>query len=87
MANELQTRAAGLESPAQNAAAITPNDSTDLTNYARALYVGVTGDIVVDLVQSGSSITIKAAPVGILPISVKRVRSTGTTATNLLALW
>ena len=34
--------------PADGAAAVTPNDSADLTHVARALYVGGTGDIKID---------------------------------------
>lgn len=71
------------------AAAVTPNDSTDLTTYAKALYVGVTGDVVVLPVGNadGASVTFKAHPVGYMPVMVRRVLSTGTTATNILALF
>ena len=37
----------GLTSPADNAAAVTPSDSTDLAFTSRALYVGGAGNIVV----------------------------------------
>jgi hypothetical protein len=73
--------------PANGAAVITPNNSADLTVYARAIYVGVGGNITVDMTDSGTNITFLAVPQGtILPIQVKRVYSTGTTATNLVAL-
>lgn len=72
--------------PATKAAAVTPSDGTDLTSIPRALYVGVSGDVSVDMEESGDAIVFKAVPVGILPIRVKRVRATGTTATNILAL-
>ena len=72
--------------PAKNAAAVTPNDSTDLTNVARALYIGVAGDVKVDTL-GGDTVTLTAVPVGILPISVTRVYATGTAATNITALW
>lgn len=71
-----------------NAAAITPSDSVDLTNAAtRGVYVGVAGDVKVDLVGTGTAVVFKAAPVGILNVQAKRVYSTGTTATNLVALY
>lgn len=78
---------AAINGPAVNAAAVTPSDSTDLTYATRALYIGVTGDVVVNMVGTGATITYKAVPVGILPIRVTRVLSTNTTATNILALW
>lgn len=75
----------GLADPPRNAVAITPDDATDLTNYTRGIHVGVAGDVKVDMVNSGQ-VTFKA-PVGILWVQAKRVYSTGTTATNLIALW
>lgn len=72
--------------PATEAVAVTPSDGADLAQATRALYIGVTGDVTVDMAESGSTILFKAVPVGILPVRVKRVRATGTTATNILAL-
>jgi hypothetical protein len=74
--------------PAPNGYAITPNNSTDLPNNIRAIYVGSAGDIKVDFVDSGSGVVIKNATAGsILPFQVKRVYATGTTATNLVGLF
>lgn len=88
MADAFSSNEAGLDSPAFNAAAVTPNDSTDLTNTARALYIGGAGDVVVDMVGSGSTITFAGLAAGtILPVRAARVRSTSTTATNIVALW
>jgi hypothetical protein len=73
--------------PADNAAAVTPNDSTDLTNTARALYVGSTGDVKVDT-AAGDTVTFGTVPSGaILPVRVKRVYSTGTTASNIVSIF
>lgn len=73
--------------PAQDAAAVVPDDGDDLgTTPCRALYVGVSGDVKVTT-SDGTTVTFKAAPVGILAVSVKRVFATGTTATNILALY
>lgn len=76
-----------LDSPAINAAAVTKHDTNDLTYASRALYIGVTGDVVVNMAGTGSAITFKAVPVGVLPIRVTRVLSTGTTATDIVSLW
>lgn len=73
-------------SPARSAAAVTPNDSADLANSAKALWVGVEGDVVVDTTGGQTSVIFKNVK-GILPVSVKRVRSTNTTATDIVALY
>lgn len=74
--------------PAKRAAAITPSDATDLETPTRGIYIGVTGDVTVDLEDSGTTILFKGAVAGsVLPVEAKRVRATGTTATNLVALW
>jgi hypothetical protein len=71
----------------KNAAAVTPNDNTDLTNQARALYIGGTGNLVITP-PIGGNVTFVAVPVGtLLPIQANRVLATGTTATNIVALW
>lgn len=74
--------------PASNAVAVTPSDSTDLTYTTRALYVGGAGTVVVNMNDTGSSISFVAVAAGsVLPIRVDRVRATGTTATNIVALY
>ena len=73
-----------LDSPGQKHAAVTPNDSTDLADFARSLYIGVTGDVkVTDL--GGIDITWKNVPVGDFPHGARRVWATGTTATEIIA--
>lgn len=68
------------------AAAIVPADGADLPALTRAIYVGVAGDVKVDMETTGT-VTFKALPVGIQRLRVKRVYATGTTATNLVALY
>ena len=73
--------------PAEGAAAVTPNDSTDLTTLSRALYVGSGGSIAV-VVADGSTVTFVGVLSGsVLPVRVSRVLATGTTATNIVALY
>lgn len=77
---------AGLVGPGDDAFAVTPSDSVDFTVAARALYVGVTGNVVV-ITKGGTAITFTAVPAGmILPIRCTRVNSTNTTATNIVGL-
>lgn len=72
----------------RNAAAITTSDTVDLTIPTRGIWVGGTGAVKVNLVDTGTNITFSAVPAGtLLPVRAKRVLATGTTATNLVALW
>lgn len=77
---------------AHNASAVTPNDSTVIPT-TRALYVGVSGNITVRMADNfaqgtgGDNILFVAVPVGILPIQVDKVYSTGTAATSIIALY
>lgn len=87
--------------PARHAIAVTPSDTKDVTNatgdaasqYAKGLYIGVSGDVTAVLAGdngnslAGTAVTFKAVPVGMLPIQVRRVMATGTTATNIVALY
>lgn len=74
--------------PARGAAAVTPNDTTDLPTYARALFIGTAGNISVIPVNNDDAapVTLKVAA-GVLPVQVRRVRATGTTAADIVALY
>lgn len=73
---------------AVDAVAVTPNDSADLTNgECRALYVGMGGNVSLDVGNSTAVVFSNVPSGGILPIRAKRVRSTSTTATNIVALY
>ena len=74
-------------SHARHGAAVTPDDDNDLSDHARALYVGGGGDV--ELVTlGGDTLVFKSVPAGaILPVATVRVRAAGTTATHILALW
>lgn len=75
-----------LESSA--AVAVVPSDAVDLAVPSRALYVGGAGDVTAIMTRGGNTVVFKAVPVGTtLPVSVSRVMVTGTTATNIVALY
>ena len=75
-----------IEAPATHAEAVTPSDSAELTNVTRALYVGGAGNVVV-VMHGGETVTFTGVPAGaILPIRVKQVKSTSTTATSIVGL-
>ena len=70
-----------LTEPATSAFAITPDDDTDLAVTPRALWTGAGGTIVCIMAGDAESITLTDVAAGcILPIRVKRVLETGTTA-------
>jgi hypothetical protein len=77
---QVETKSAG------TAVVVTTNDATNIP-ATRAIYVGVAGDVKVNMAVTGTAIVFKAAPVGFLNISATRVYATGTTATNLVALY
>ena len=66
-----------------NATKVTTSDSA--ANNYKALYIGVAGAVVVETVD-GTSLTFTAVPVGVLPISVVKVRASGTAATDIIGL-
>lgn len=66
---------------------ITPSDSVDQARIFRGIYCGGVGDIAV-VMQSGKVLTFVSVPTGgILPVIGRRVNSTNTDATNLIALY
>jgi hypothetical protein len=71
----------------KNAAAVTPSNTEDLAVTASALYIGVSGHVKVDMEGTGDGIIFKSVPVGILRGRFTRVYSTGTAATDIIALW
>lgn len=70
--------------PASGGYAVTPSDSTILTKTPRALWVGVSGDLVL-VFSDESTATIKGA-VGLIPVRAKKVMSS-TTCTDIVALY
>lgn len=71
---------------AQYAEAVTPHDVNQLAVVGRALYIGGAGAVAV-VTEGGQSVTFAAVPVGtLLPIRVKQVKATGTTATNIVSI-
>lgn len=75
-----------IDSVAEKAYAITPDDNADLPKATRSVYVGTGGDLKVDMV-SGDTVEFKNVSDGsLLPVRVKRVYSTSTAAADLVAL-
>lgn len=77
----------GFDASATRAVAVTPNDTNDLAYTSRALWIGGGGNVAVILADDTNPVTFSGVPAGtLLPLRVKRVRSTGTTATNIVAV-
>lgn len=64
---------------------ITPSDSALLEPRPDGLWIGATGDVVLED-ASGNLATFKAVGGSVIPCSPRRIRATGTTATNIVGL-
>ncbi|MBB4407086.1 hypothetical protein [Agrobacterium radiobacter] len=77
--------------PAGYAWPVTASDGTDLVKHTRAIYIGGDGNVACEVYDPATQ---KVAPVTfiglvagtVLPVRTKRILSTGTTATNIVAL-
>jgi hypothetical protein len=82
---------ADITRPGESLVAVTKSDTADVTRlgseYPRALWVGGVGDV--DIVTpDGRNAVLSAVPAGtLLPIRFKRVNSTLTTATLMVAIY
>ena len=74
--------------PATGLELITPSDTTDLAaKRFRSLWVGGAGNIAVIAQNDSTAVTISGVAAGtLLPIAVKKVMSTNTTATLIVGL-
>ena len=69
------------------AATVTPSDSVALPTLAYGLYVGGAGNVAL-VTEGGDAVTLTAVPVGsVIRLSINQIKATGTTATNLVAVW
>lgn len=72
--------------PATRAAAVTPNDGANLPHNARSLYVGTAGNVHLETIE-GDDVTMPVGDNQYLLQQVQKVFSTGTTASNIFAVW
>jgi hypothetical protein len=71
---------------AANAAAVTPNDTTELDYITRGLLIGTAGALKVTM-QNNQVVTMANVPAGFYPWRVRIVWSNGTAASNIVAFW
>jgi|MesohylFT_1024984.scaffolds.fasta_scaffold515953_1 hypothetical protein len=77
----------GIIDPSGDPFAATPSDTVDFARVAKALYIGGGGNVVVLAEDGNTAITFSTVPSGyILPVRVRRILVTGTTATNIIGL-
>lgn len=72
--------------PGYNLIAVTPSDSTIFSPAVRQLYVGASGTVTVET-EAGSTVTFSNVIGGsyLGPFFIKKVKSTGTTASAIVA--
>ncbi len=88
MIDMFKTHARSLTSPPEDAASITPGDAgSELSHVTRALYVGVAGDLAL-LMQGGATVVLRGVPSGsFLPLRVRPVLASGTSADGIVGFW
>jgi hypothetical protein len=86
MADEFAGYPELMSDPADSLAAVVLNDGADLPRVPKALWVGVLGDVSVIAKDDADPVVLKGVQ-GLLPVRARRVRATGTTATDIVALY
>ncbi|MCB2111645.1 MAG: hypothetical protein H6895_08620 [Defluviimonas sp.] len=85
MSNPFKNRAPGLSGPATDIMPVTPSDSNEFATTAIALYVVGAGTVAV-MTASGTTRSFAVPAYSYVPLGVRRVLATGTTATGIHAL-
>ncbi|MET4104531.1 hypothetical protein ABIE58_003984 [Roseovarius sp. MBR-78] len=83
--NPFENRSHALSGPATDALPVTPSDTIDLPDVAIGLYVE-TGGMVSLISATGETRSLSVADFSLLPLGVRRVHATGTTAQGIHAL-
>lgn len=85
MSNPFENRVSSLSGPATDIVPVVPNDGAELSEVAIALYVEIGGTVSVVTVR-GNTRSIVVSDQSILPVGVRQVNATGTTATGIHAM-
>ena len=76
-----------VESSYRGGVAVTASDTTVIAP-TRGLYIGATGNVTVDFADGSTNVLLTAPALGIvIPISVVKVKATGTTASGIVAIY
>ena len=84
MNNPFAGRAHSLNGPTPDLVPVTPSDSTDLVNYGVAIYIETGGTLSL-VTPNGGSRSVQVSDFMVLPVGVRRINATGTTASGLHA--
>lgn len=85
MADAFSGYADAPDGPSRAPFAITPHDSNELPAIPKGIYVGTGGDVVLRGADGGADVTYKNLPsASYIAVRARYVRSTGTTAANLV---
>ena len=85
MSNPFENRVSSLSGPATDILPVTPDDATELSEVAIALYVETGGALTIVTVR-GNTRTVTVDDRSILPVGVRQVHATGTSATGIHAM-
>lgn len=85
MTNPFASRLVPLSGPARDLMPVTPDDSTDLSQTAVSLYVETGGSLSL-ITEAGEARSLSVPDFMVLPLGVRRVNATGTTASGIHAL-
>ncbi len=85
MSNPFDFREASLSGPAHDIRPVLLSDSVNLPTVALALYVQ-TGGVLSIVTVAGAARSVVVADFSILPVGVRRVNQTGTTASGIHAM-
>lgn len=80
------TSGVDIAGPAADMVPVTPSDTVNLPEAAVALYVGTGGTVRITTVGSDTPRDVPVADFMVLPVGVRRVHATGTTAENIFAM-
>jgi hypothetical protein len=87
MIDTFKTHGRSLTSPPEDAGPIVPADAGELTHATRAIYVGAQGDVRA-IMLGGATVTLAGVPAGsFLPLRVRQVLASGTTAADIVGFW
>lgn len=85
--DNFQSTSDSVTAPASRCFEITPNDSADLTEATKAIYVGTGGDITLRALDADTDVTFRNVQDGsILDVRVLALRAMGTSATDIVGL-
>ena len=86
MADHFQNLADAPDFQARRLVAVTPHDTNDLAYVTKAVYIGTGGTISIIAADDTVAVSLTVQDGAVLPIRAKRIRATGTTATDIVGM-